>query len=261
MKSLDRQFSRRADPARLALCRRRPVPFGARRIRSLAGGFSGTRRGSGDGTAPAAWHRERSAPRLAEARAPSRQPGPDRRWRVAMAASLVVALDDAGFGLLLPRRAANRPPAAPRTVAQPHRDRPHRAPERRARRCRLARSRGRTVRRTRQPGDRARRGRADLRRRQLSSSNARAAAAPSTPQYPEYEMDLVKRRGARSPGVRRGRSPVARSQLSFSLRDPGNLDAGDYDLHRARALPRPRGSGRAILVARHRAVVSRRAEL
>src|SRR5688572_10369037 len=54
--------------------------------------------------------------------------------------------------------------------------------------------------------------------------------APQTPQYPEYEVDLVRRADA----VRAWRSarsvPVVGSQLSFTLRDPGGLEAGDYDV-------------------------------
>jgi hypothetical protein len=55
-------------------------------------------------------------------------------------------------------------------------------------------------------------------------------APRATPQYPEYEADLVDRtRGAlawRSPR----QMPESGTQLSFALRDPGALDAGDYDL-------------------------------
>jgi hypothetical protein len=57
----------------------------------------------------------------------------------------------------------------------------------------------------------------------------RGGAAPATPQYPEYEADLVGRdRGAliwRSPR----QMAVSGSPLSFAIRDPGALDAGDYD--------------------------------
>jgi hypothetical protein len=53
---------------------------------------------------------------------------------------------------------------------------------------------------------------------------------PQIPQYAEYEMDLVNRRGTtlawRSPRQR----PLTRTQLSFTMRDPGSLDAGNYDL-------------------------------
>ena len=54
--------------------------------------------------------------------------------------------------------------------------------------------------------------------------------APLTPQYPEYQMDVVRRQTAalawRSPAS----TPSAGSQLSFALPNPGSLDAGDYDL-------------------------------
>ena len=54
-------------------------------------------------------------------------------------------------------------------------------------------------------------------------------SAPSIPQYPEYEADLVDRgRSAllwRSPR----QIPVARNQVSFTVKDPGALRAGDYD--------------------------------
>lgn len=55
-------------------------------------------------------------------------------------------------------------------------------------------------------------------------------AAPATPQYPEYETDIVDRdRSAlvwRSPRE----TPVSGTRLSFALRDPGALEAGDYDV-------------------------------
>jgi hypothetical protein len=55
-------------------------------------------------------------------------------------------------------------------------------------------------------------------------------SAPQTPQYSEYEMDLVKRHGDTLAWRSSRKVPVARTQLSFTLRDPGGLDAGDYDL-------------------------------
>ncbi len=54
--------------------------------------------------------------------------------------------------------------------------------------------------------------------------------SPQTPQYAEYEMDLVNRHGATLAWRSSRQVPVARTQLSFTLRDPGSLDAGDYDL-------------------------------
>src|SRR5687767_12384536 len=53
---------------------------------------------------------------------------------------------------------------------------------------------------------------------------------PQTPQYAEYEMDLVQRRGSTLAWRSARQTPAMRTELSFTLRDPGRLDAGDYDL-------------------------------
>ena len=55
-------------------------------------------------------------------------------------------------------------------------------------------------------------------------------SAPKTPQYAEYEMDLVKRHGATLAWRSSRQLPVGRTQLSFTLHEPGSYDAGDYDL-------------------------------
>jgi len=55
-------------------------------------------------------------------------------------------------------------------------------------------------------------------------------SAPQTPQYAEYEMDLVKRHGATLSWRSSRQAPVGRTQLSFTLRNPASYDAGDYDL-------------------------------
>jgi len=54
--------------------------------------------------------------------------------------------------------------------------------------------------------------------------------SPQQPQYAEYEMDLVNRRGATLAWRSSRQEPVGRTQLTFTLRDPGSLDAGDYDV-------------------------------
>jgi hypothetical protein len=54
--------------------------------------------------------------------------------------------------------------------------------------------------------------------------------APYTPQYPEYEFDLVRRNDSSLIMRSARQAPVARNQLSFELNDPGALDAGNYDL-------------------------------
>lgn len=54
--------------------------------------------------------------------------------------------------------------------------------------------------------------------------------SPQTPQYPEYEVDLVNRRGSTLAWRSARQQPVMRTQLAFTLRDPAILEAGDYDL-------------------------------
>jgi hypothetical protein len=68
---------------------------------------------------------------------------------------------------------------------------------------------------------------------------------PQHPQYAEYEMDLVNRHGATLAWRSSRQRPVARTQLSFTLRDPGSFGAGDYDL-----IVRGHSPDRAEVVAR-----------
>ena len=53
---------------------------------------------------------------------------------------------------------------------------------------------------------------------------------PQTPQYPEYEVDLVNRRGSTLAWRSARHEPAMRTELSFTLRDPSVLGAGDYDV-------------------------------
>ena len=55
-------------------------------------------------------------------------------------------------------------------------------------------------------------------------------ATPLTPQYPEYEVEILDRHRAALTWRSPRQMPVAGTQLSFLLRDPGNLAAGDYDM-------------------------------
>lgn len=50
------------------------------------------------------------------------------------------------------------------------------------------------------------------------------------PMYPEYEVDVVSRRSGTLAWRSARQQPVMASQLSFTLRDPSSLTAGDYDL-------------------------------
>jgi hypothetical protein len=54
--------------------------------------------------------------------------------------------------------------------------------------------------------------------------------APQTPQYAEYEMELVNRRNSAVEWSSPRQAPVSGTQLSFSVQNPGALQRGDYDL-------------------------------
>jgi hypothetical protein len=55
-------------------------------------------------------------------------------------------------------------------------------------------------------------------------------AAPHTPQYAEYEMELVNRQGSTFAWRSPREIPSGGTQLSFTVQDPGSLQHGDYDL-------------------------------
>jgi hypothetical protein len=53
---------------------------------------------------------------------------------------------------------------------------------------------------------------------------------PRIPQYAEYEMDLVNRHGSTLSWRSARQEPAMLTELSFTLRDPAILEAGDYDI-------------------------------
>jgi hypothetical protein len=157
---------------------------------------------------------------------------PDRRWQLAIAASLVLAFVTLGVAVVLPQRNLE-PTVSPRTAEQ-------REPSQRiaSRTVRLASVRGIAN----QP---------DLVFTQADAParlvlepdvvvltcedgsmllECGGGAAPYTPQYPEYELDLVNRTNSVLVLRSARQAPVARNQLSFELRDIGELAAGNYDL-------------------------------
>jgi hypothetical protein len=160
------------------------------------------------------------------------QPGEhDRRWRIAVAASLVVTLMGLGLSLVLPHNDAEQ--TAPAAVV--HHDVLARIA---SRTVRLGSVRGTatnpdlTLARADAPGELVLE--PDVVVLTCEDGNVElecaGGAAPYMPQYPEYEVDLVKRRDSSLSWRSARQSPVARTQLSFTLRDPGDLDVGDYDL-------------------------------
>ncbi|MEJ0085887.1 MAG: hypothetical protein WDO72_09405 [Pseudomonadota bacterium] len=157
---------------------------------------------------------------------------PSHRWRGAIAASFVLGLVALGLSLVLPQRNAEQ--IASVTAAE-QRESSHRMA---SRTVRLASVRGIAS----QP---------DL---VFAPADAPAklvlepdvvvltcedgsmllecggGAAPYTPQYPEYEIELVKRSNSRLVFRSARQAPVARNQLSFELLDVGELEVGNYDL-------------------------------
>ena len=55
-------------------------------------------------------------------------------------------------------------------------------------------------------------------------------SAPRKPQYAEYELDVVNRADGNLAWRSPLQMPLEAAQLSFALRDPGTLATGDYDL-------------------------------
>ncbi|HEV7608111.1 MAG TPA: hypothetical protein VGO61_12280 [Steroidobacteraceae bacterium] len=156
--------------------------------------------------------------------------GRDRRWQVALAASLVMA-----FGLVLsvmtPRNDAAQS-AGTRVAATGER---HLAD---SRSVRLGSIRGVagspdvTVSLSDAPGELLIE--PDVVRLTCEDGSVElecaGGSAPQTPSYAEYEMDLINRRGSTLVWRSSRQVPVASNQLSFALHDLGSLDAGDYDL-------------------------------
>jgi len=161
----------------------------------------------------------------------SRTPGTERRWRMAAAASVVLSLFILGVGLVLPRHesaesrpvsdtgAAASPTASPRIV-----------------RLGLVRSLG-TI-----PDVALARNAAPS---QLTIEPdvvvftcadgtielaCASGMAPQTPQYSEYELELVNRRDSALAWRSTRQLPTTGSVLSFVMHDPASLAVGDYDM-------------------------------
>jgi hypothetical protein len=155
---------------------------------------------------------------------------PDRRWHLAIAASVLVSLG-LGLSLLLPRDEGGES----RFDLLANRDGPRAATPRVVRLGKM----------------RSLSGAPDIR---LSLANppseliiepdvvvltcadgaveleCTGGGTPQIPQYSEYEVDLVSRRGSTLAWRSARQEPAMRTQLTFTLRDPGNLEVGEYDL-------------------------------
>jgi hypothetical protein len=151
----------------------------------------------------------------------------ERRWRVALAASVLVSLA-VGMSLLLPRpgvessaetQARVRPALPSRTVRLGSVRGVGSSPD-----ILLARSEA--------PGELVIEPDVVVLTCEDGSIEIECAggSAPRTPQYPEYELDLVNRADGNLAWRSARQMPLDGLQLSFALRDPGTFADGDYDL-------------------------------
>jgi len=153
----------------------------------------------------------------------------ERRWHVAIAASLIMVLA-VGWVMVSPR--ADHPQTAESRAPAKH------APLVASRTVQLASFRGAggapdiELSRASAPGELVLQPEAVVLTCEDGSMEFECpgGGARTTPQYPEYEADVVDRARAalvwRSPR----QMPVAGTQLSFALREPGALQPGDYDI-------------------------------
>ena len=158
------------------------------------------------------------------------QASSDRRWRMAVAASLVLALTTLGLSLVLPERENSSGAGLTASIAMPHYSPP--------RTVRLGSVRGLgtspdvTVARNDAP-------------RELTIEpdvvvltcedgaielECAGGAAPQTAQYEEYELELVNRRSSAVAWRSPRQVPPTGALLSFVIPDPAAFGNGDYDM-------------------------------
>ena len=154
----------------------------------------------------------------------------DRRWRMAVAASVVIALVTLGISVVLPVK--QQEISGSRLSASASR---HLGP---SRTVRLSSMRGLgtspdvTVSRVEAPSQLTIEPLAVVLTCEDGSIELECpgGSAPQTPQYAEYEMELVNRQSSSMAWRSARQAPANGTQLSFAVQDPGSLQRGDYDL-------------------------------
>ncbi len=154
----------------------------------------------------------------------------DRRWRMAVAASVVIALVTLGISVVVPVQKQDQ--SGSRLVASAAR---HVGP---ARTVRLNVMRGLvtspdvTVTLADAPSQLTLEPQVVVLTCEDGSMQLECpgGTAPQTPQYAEYEMELVNRQGSTVAWRSPRQLPVGGTQLSFTVQDPASLARGDYDL-------------------------------
>jgi len=154
----------------------------------------------------------------------------DRRWRMAVAASLVLALTTLGLSLVLPDRESGAGAGLNASIAMPRYSAP--------RTVRLGSVRGLgtspdvLVARNDAPRELTIEPDVVVLTCEDGSIELECAggAAPITPQYEEYELELVNRRGSTLAWRSLRQVPPTGALLSFVVPDPAALGTGDYDM-------------------------------
>ena len=155
----------------------------------------------------------------------------DRRWRMAVAASLVLALSTLGLSLVLPDRTSSSGGAGiTASVPLPHYSAP--------RTVRLGSVRGLgtspdvTVARNDAPRELTIAPDVVVLTCEDGSIELECAGgtAPATPQYDEYELELVNRANSAVAWRSPRQVPPSGALLSFVVPDPAALENGDYDM-------------------------------
>ncbi|HEV8444719.1 MAG TPA: hypothetical protein VGQ27_14635 [Steroidobacteraceae bacterium] len=154
----------------------------------------------------------------------------DRRWRMAVAASVVIALVTLSISVVAPVQ--KQESSGSRLVASAAR---HMGPPRTVR---LSSMRGLvtspdvTVTLANVPSQLTIEPRVVVLTCEDGSMQLECpgGTAPQTPQYAEYEMELVNRQGSTVAWHSPRQVPMSGTQLSFTVQDPASLARGDYDL-------------------------------
>jgi len=163
-------------------------------------------------------------------RGAAQQPSGDNRWRMAVAASLVLALGTLGLSLVLPDRESTSGAGLSASIAMPRYSAP--------RIVRLSSLRGLgtspDVLITLHDVPRELTVEPDVVVLTCEDGSIElvcaGGTAPLTPQYEEYEMELVARRNSTVAWRSTRQVPPSGALLSFVVADPATLGAGDYDM-------------------------------
>jgi hypothetical protein len=163
-------------------------------------------------------------------RGSTQQSSGDHRWRMAVAASLVLALTTLGLSLVLPDREGSSGAGLSASIALPRYSAP--------RTVRLSSVRGLgtspdvLISLNDVPRELTVEPDVVVLTCEDGSIELECAggAAPQTPQYEEYEMEFVNRRSSTLAWRSALQVPPSGALLSFVMADPATLAAGDYDM-------------------------------